>query len=270
MAENIILRKKICLLGDPAVGKSSLIKKYVLDEFSDEYISTIGTEVVKKEVLIDFKDDKYGENKYQLTLAIWDIIGQMEYRSLISRFFKNAHGALMISDLTRRDTLENLKEWTTSLFATIGKIPLVFVGNKFDIVEDNKFNPDDLLEISGRYGAPWLTTSAKSGVNVDLAFTKLAELMIKNELHFQNMNTLTDVLDAIIVDFCEVHGGLESGMPIFKEVFSNIPEADLNQPRQEVIEELITGLAHITHDKKGKDISDSQQARYMSWLGKVG
>jgi small GTP-binding protein len=269
MAENIELRKKVCLLGDPAVGKTSLIRKYVYNQFSEVYISTIGTEVTKKEISTNFKENSNSEQHYDMSIAIWDIIGQKEYRSLISRFYKNANGALMICDLTRLETLENLKNWISSLFGAIGKVPVIFVGNKYDLVDPDGFNTDELLDISGRYGAPWITTSAKNGDNVELVFLKLGELMIKDSIHFEKMNSLIDVLDAMIVDFCEVNGGLEIGMPLFKEEFTKIPGANLREPNKDIVMKLIEALTRITRDNKGKEIAEYQNTRFINWLKKV-
>ena len=85
MVENINFRKKICLLGDPAVGKTSLIRQYVYHHFSDVYISTIGTEITKKEISLDYQSNDGELNRYGISFTIWDIIGQIEYRSLITR-----------------------------------------------------------------------------------------------------------------------------------------------------------------------------------------
>lgn len=269
MEESISLRKKICLLGDPAVGKTSLIRKYVFNEFSERYISTIGTEVTKRDILIDYQENSHNSTRYEVDFAIWDIIGQKEYRALISRFYKNANGALMVCDLTRQETLDNLKEWSLSLFGAIGKVPVIFVGNKYDLVEPNEFDADELLEISCRYGAPWITTSAKSGDNVEHAFIKLGELIIKNSLYFERMNSIIDVLDAIIVDFCEVNGGLEVGMPLFKQEFTKIEGANLKKPNKDVVEELVGALVEITRNNKGKEIAEFQSSRFNNWLKKL-
>jgi small GTP-binding protein len=269
MTEMIELRKKVCLLGDPAVGKSSLIRKYVYNQFSDRYVSTIGTEVTKKEVGIEHQENSNGLKQYSVELAIWDIIGQKEYRALISRFYKNANGALIVCDLTREDTLDNLKDWISSLYGAIGKVPIVLVANKYDLINQNSFDINDLMEVSGLYGAPWITTSAKDGENVEHAFKNLAEQMIRDSLHFEKMNSLIDVLDAMIVDFCEVNGGLEIGMPLFKEEFTKLPGANLKEPDQPTVESLIEALTNITRSNKGKDIAEFQQQRFSNWLKKV-
>jgi small GTP-binding protein len=269
MTKNIELRKKICLLGDPAVGKTSLIRKYAYNQFSNQYLSTIGTDITKKDITVDFGDNSNEIKTYNIDFAIWDMMGQKEYRILISKFFKNASGALLICDLTRLETLENLKNWTSLVFGAIGKIPIIFVGNKFDLVNKSEFNSDDLLEFSSRFGSPWITTSAKYGENVDQAFRLLGKLIIRNTLYFKRMNSLIDVLDAIIVDFCEVNGGLEKGMPLFKHQFKKIPKANLKEPKMELLQELIDGLINITREKKGKDIASFQNNRFNSWLKKI-
>jgi small GTP-binding protein len=269
MTENIKMRKKICLLGDPAVGKTSLIKKYVYNDFNESYISTIGTEVTKKDISIEFYENSSTGTLYDLSIAIWDIIGQKEFRALISRFYKNANGALLVCDLTRPETIHNLRSWTTNLYSAIGKIPIVFVGNKVDLIDPKTFNTDELLELSGRYGAPWITSSAKDGNNVNDAFVKLGNLIIKNTLYFKRMSTIIDILDAIIVDFCEVNGGLEIGMPLFKEEFLKIPNANLKHPQKDTVESLIKKLTSITNDNKGHEIAEYQYVRFNKWLKKL-
>ena len=119
MTEKIEVRKKVCLLGDPAVGKTSLIRKFIFNEFSEIYVSTIGTEVTKKDLGLDYEGNSHGQKRYEMSIAIWDIIGQKEYRSLISRFYKNASGALVVCDLTREETFQNLRNWISSLFGAI-------------------------------------------------------------------------------------------------------------------------------------------------------
>lgn len=269
MLNNVFFRKKICLLGDPSVGKTSLIRKYVYNEFSENYLSTIGTEITKKNLEIDYQENSKTSQRYDMSLAIWDIIGQKEYRSLISRFYKNSSGALLICDLSREDTLYNLKQWISSLFGAIGKVPILFVGNKFDLVNHKDFEPDCLLDFSCRYGAPWITTSAKNGKNVEFAFFRLGELIIKNTLFFERMNSLIDVLDAIIVDFCEVNGGLEIGMPLFKEEFTKIPGASLKEPKRDVVDILINRLTRVTSCNMGREIANYQNSRFNNWLKRV-
>lgn len=271
-SENIKVRHKICLLGDPYVGKTSLIRKYVYNEFYEGYLSTIGIEVTKKDLTLEIEDNNNNGNKnlnYDFGMTIWDIIGQKEFRVLISKFYKNASGALIISDLTREDTIQEIESWTSSIFTQIGKIPVIFVGNKTDLINPKTFDSEPLAELSTRYGAPWVLTSAKNGENVENVFIMLAKLIIQNSIYFKNMTSLIDVLDAIIVDFCEVNDGLEYGMPLFREEFKKIPGSSLKEPSREVIEIAIDRLTAITGSKKGKEIAELQHNRFKRWLSKL-
>jgi len=167
-------KKKICLLGDPAVGKTSLIGRYVLDMFDDKYLSTIGTKVTKKNVLIE--DEKKGL-RIDLALMIWDIVGQKEYKKLHQMYYQNASGAIAVCDLTRRETLASLESWVESIFEVNGPIPIVFLGNKADLQEKITITQDDLQKIADKYNTKSFITSAKTGLNVENAFQTIARLV---------------------------------------------------------------------------------------------
>jgi small GTP-binding protein len=175
------LKKKICVLGDPAVGKTSLIRRYVYDEFDDKYITTLGAKVSKKELFLMFNPS--GNNGYNvnLTLSIWDILGQKDESTLRVRpvYYKGSSGALLIVDITRRDTLDSLQDWVNSFFKITGKVPMVLLGNKVDLYKSARVFYDDLDELGKKYNFPVFLTSAKTGSNVENAFYKLSDLMIK-------------------------------------------------------------------------------------------
>ena len=86
---------KICIVGDPAVGKTSLIRRFVFDKYDDKYISTLGTKISKKDVL-------YNDKKIEMTMMIWDVIGQQSFKSIHKSAFKGAKGAFIVCDLTRK------------------------------------------------------------------------------------------------------------------------------------------------------------------------
>ena len=168
------MRMKICLLGDSAVGKTSLIRRFVVNKFDDRYLTTVGTKVSKKNVDI-FREDKHD---IKLTLLIWDVLGQKEFRRLHSVFYQGAKGALIVCDVTREDTLKSLPGWVDSLYKSNGPIPVIFLGNKYDLKDQVQFSEDDLHQFSEQFDAPNLFTSAKTGENVENAFQKIAELMV--------------------------------------------------------------------------------------------
>lgn len=160
--------RKICLLGDGAVGKTSLIRRYVFDEFDDEYIMTIGTKVSKKSMEVD---------KNELTLMIWDILGQKEHTSLHSAYYKGASGAIIVCDFTNKKSMENLTRWVDDFRGVAGNVPVVIAVNKQDI-KNKAYLFEEAKKIADNYGAPAIPTSAKTGKNVELLFKMIGERVI--------------------------------------------------------------------------------------------
>lgn len=160
--------KKICLLGDGEVGKTSLIRRYVLDLFDDQYIQTFGAKVSKK--VLDLED-------VNLTLMIWDVLGQKTQKALHSTYYAGANGALLVCDMTRPETFEHLKHWAADLLGVSGEIPVIILGNKCDL--EMKIDPLELKVFAANLGCPAMLTSAKTGENVQEAFQALGELMME-------------------------------------------------------------------------------------------
>lgn len=169
---------KVCLLGDGQVGKTSLIRKFVLDQFSDDYITTVGTKVSKKKIFIELPDE---DISVDLTLTIWDILGQKEFRSLHTTFYAGASGGLIVCDLTRFDTYESIRGWLESLFGVTGTIPLVLLGNKCDLVDQRQVNEDAMNSLADEFGSMFVLTSARTGENVEQAFQNLALNIVRSK-----------------------------------------------------------------------------------------
>ncbi len=128
--------KKVVLLGESAVGKTSLIRRFVHDEFSDDYISTIGTKVSKKVLNIDFEGQET-----QVNLMIWDMLGREGYMSTQARQIVGAQGVIVVGDITRPETMQNIERyWIPMVLRTIGtvKLPFVFLANKVDLADGDK------------------------------------------------------------------------------------------------------------------------------------
>lgn len=168
--------KKICLLGDPAVGKTSLIRRYVFDMFDDKYITTIGTKVTKKSVSV--KPGAPGEVK--ITLLIWDILGQREYQRLHPVYYQGAEGALIVCDTTRKETIGSLATWVTSFKNVVGPVPVVFLMNKSDLIDYEKLDKTEIDALSKQHNASYMPTSAKMGLNVENAFMAVSEALARN------------------------------------------------------------------------------------------
>ena len=167
--------KKISLAGDGLVGKTSLIQRYVFDNFSDKYLVTIGTKVTKKDVKLKWQD-----NDVDLTLMIWDIMGLTGYHTqLHHKNFMGAKGALIVCDMTRLDTLISLSTWAQQIEDITGDIPMLFLVNKCDQKSKEEFSEDDIKEECQKHNAPFLYTSAKTGENVEKAFKLISEMIME-------------------------------------------------------------------------------------------
>jgi len=174
---------KIVLIGDGAVGKTSIAKRYLGKEFEHEYIMTIGVDFFKKESKIDISD--VGEITF--IWHIWDLSGQPHWRHVRPAFYRGSRGALLVFDVSNRESYNDAIEWAREFVKNAGKYPLVLVGNKIDLRE---LVPDCITNAEGKELAkkigeeldidvPYIETSAKENINIDDAFTLLAELIFK-------------------------------------------------------------------------------------------
>ncbi len=165
-------RFKIVVIGDPSVGKTTLILRYVDNAFRKSYLPTIGVNVSVKKVLIDDK---------VVSLSFFDVAGQQEFRLMRRSFYQGVDGALIIFDVTNRDSFQNLEHWISDVgqeFPT--KVPRGFVvGNKIDRESDRVITKEDGMKIAQKYGLNYVETSAKNGENVNDTFLKLAEMIKK-------------------------------------------------------------------------------------------
>ncbi|MFQ6127651.1 MAG: Rab family GTPase [Thermoplasmata archaeon] len=172
------MKMKICMVGEGAVGKTSLIRKYVLDEFDDRYISTLGAKITKKELVVE---DPTNGNNVQVDMTIWDIMGEKGFRELLKEaYFHGAQGILAVCDVTRKDTLSGLNSWISAIETITGNLPIEFLANKIDLKEQLTFTESELREMSENYRSPYLFTSAKTGENVERAFLEIAAIVIES------------------------------------------------------------------------------------------
>ncbi len=262
--ETRVMKKKICLIGDSRVGKTSLIKRYVNDEFDDKYIATIGAKISKKDMNINVSDKNDLNINVIMTLSIWDLIGHRdrEYWSLLKRYYLNTDGALFVCDTTSRSSLDNLKEWISSLFSTIGVIPFIVLANKSDLTAEAQFKEDDLNELTSQYNSEFFLTSAKTGLNVNQSFQRLSEIMAGNAVRIENISNPNDVVQEIISDFCVLHGGAERSMPIINHQFKQAG-VDINTPTKDGLLQVIERLTQVTASFRGNDLAKEQKAKYL-------
>ncbi|MCA9923667.1 MAG: GTP-binding protein [Anaerolineales bacterium] len=159
------VQKKICLLGDFAVGKTSLVRQFVEGRFDDKYLSTIGVKISRKPML---------RADHVLNLLIWDLAGGDDYSKMGSHYLRGAVGALIVCDLTRPDTLDALTVYAQQLRAINSQAQMVFIGNKADLEDARRISDDQLQAAVAAWQLPYLLTSAKTGLAVEAAFEQLA------------------------------------------------------------------------------------------------
>src|SRR2546428_7402314 len=171
------MKVKVCLVGEAAVGKTSLIRRFVLENFDDKYIQTLCTKVSKKELTSSSPD---GSGELKIDMTIWDIMGQKGFRELLKEaYFYGARGILAVCDVTRKKTLEDLDDWIEGVYSVTCKIPIEFLGIKVDLKDQIQLSEDDMVQAARGYDSPFLFTSAKAGVNAENAFQSLAERVAK-------------------------------------------------------------------------------------------
>ena len=174
MPELINLSKKVLLLGDPGVGKTSLIRKFVYDMFDDNYISTLGAKVSRKGLLLDHPSK---DIKVDLKLMIWDVMGQKEYSMLHQSAYLGAQGALIVCDITRKNTLDSVVSWITELFNVVGEIPIILIGNKNDLSR-REITSEEGQDLAKKFNFGYIETSALNGNNVLDAFNEIAQNLL--------------------------------------------------------------------------------------------
>ena len=172
---------KIVLLGDGAVGKTSLRRRYLGKGFNQSHLMTIGADFASTNIDVD------GEI---LNTQIWDLAGQRNFQMIRQRFLLGSHGALIVFDVTNKGSFLSLKNWLNELWTVNRRtdIPLLFIGNKVDLIDQRVVTPQE-AENFVKYvashprlrGVPvsYIETSAKDGTNVQEAFAIMGKELVQ-------------------------------------------------------------------------------------------
>lgn len=167
---------KICLVGEEAVGKTSLIHRFVSGAFDESYIRTLGAVVSKKSVRLGTMEAK----PVSVDMVILDIMGKRTFLQLFKEaYFHGAKGILAVFDVTRKASLHDLTKWIDGVRDSVGPIPVYTLGNKSDLVERREVTEQEASEALNLYETPILYTSAKTGENVEQAFQSLAKTIVE-------------------------------------------------------------------------------------------
>ncbi len=163
-----MIQKKICMLGGFAVGKTSMVSRYVSSIFSDKYLSTVGVKIDKKPLEVD---------GLAVTLVLWDIYGQDAFQTVQKSYLRGASGYLLVVDGTRYDTLQTACDLQKMAAEVVGPAPFVLALNKSDLASEWQVDDRALFKVAEE-GWPIIRTSAKSGTGVEEAFTRLTKAML--------------------------------------------------------------------------------------------
>jgi small GTP-binding protein len=163
-----MVEKKICMLGTLAVGKTSLVRRFIEGIYLESYQTSIGVKVDKKQVR---------ENGQDVKLVLWDIYGEDRFQKVQTSYWRGMFGYLLVVDGTRRNTLDEALTLSQRVNDTGLKVPALLLVNKVDLVDLWEIEPDGLAKIA-ESGWEIFRTSAKTGENVDAAFSRLTQLML--------------------------------------------------------------------------------------------
>lgn len=160
-----MIQKKICTIGAYAVGKTSLLSRFVKSIFDEKYLTTIGVKIDKKIVTVDGQD---------VMLMLWDIAGEDEFSQMKTSYLRGASGYLLVADKTRPNTLETAFQLKTRIENELGEIPFILVFNKSDLVDEIKIDKNEIDKLA-QSGWQVIETSAKTGQGVEEAFLTLTK-----------------------------------------------------------------------------------------------
>jgi small GTP-binding protein len=166
------LKWKVVMLGDFAVGKTSLVRRFVHDDFSDAYLTTLGVKVTKKNVSVK----RYGEDLYA-SLMLWDISGNDRFNEISPDYIRGAAAGVIAGDVTRPETVASMQAHLALLHSVNPRATCAFVLNKVDLADDRTW---EILGTAGVVpGENWYRTSAKDGRNVNDLFDGIAARLIE-------------------------------------------------------------------------------------------
>uniref|UniRef100_A0A3B5MKD3 small monomeric GTPase n=1 Tax=Xiphophorus couchianus TaxID=32473 RepID=A0A3B5MKD3_9TELE len=159
---------KVMLLGDSAVGKTCVLVRFKDGAFlGGNFIATVG---------IDFRNKVVDVDNLKVKLQIWDTAGQERFRSVTHAYYRDAQALLLLYDITNKPSFDNIRAWLTEIFDYAQKdVVIMLLGNKSDMAAERVVKTEEGEKLAKEYGVPFMETSAKTGVNVELAFLAIAK-----------------------------------------------------------------------------------------------
>jgi len=176
---------KVVIIGDSGVGKSNIMSRFTNDMFSSDSKTTIGVAFATKSILVDVTNDKDNSTdpqsaKKSVKLQVWDTAGQERYRALSSAYYRGALGALVVYDITSRQSLESIAKWLEEIDRYCTQdIVVILVGNKLDLNEQRCVSVEEGKALAAKENMFFIETSAKDATNIEKAFILLSREIIQ-------------------------------------------------------------------------------------------
>jgi small GTP-binding protein len=179
---------RLLLLGDSAVGKSSLLLRFCEGRFENNFVITIGVDFKTKPMSIDGKQHR---------VQVWDTEGQERFRTITPAYYRNAMGVLILFDVTNKKSFDNVDYWVRNLdeHGAPG-VQKVLVGNKIDLSHKRKVPAADAQALADKYGMLYFETSAKDDTNVEQCFFKLSKQIADKQRAEKGHGTAVELGDS--------------------------------------------------------------------------
>ncbi|HUY01129.1 MAG TPA: Rab family GTPase [Candidatus Deferrimicrobium sp.] len=167
---------KVITIGEPTVGKTTLMLQYTERKFHELYIPTVGVQVSVKQVPIKIEKTK---EKKLIELNIWDVAGHIKFQNIRKVFYEGAHAFLLLYDLTNKASYDGISYWYEDLTKIIGKQYGILIGNKKDLQKERVITEEEGIELATNLNLDFMETSAKTGENVNDVFEILTQNLLK-------------------------------------------------------------------------------------------
>jgi small GTP-binding protein len=169
---------KIIVIGDPDVGKTSLLENFASNQFGEKYLPTVGVSILKESIELEDRDAT-------ISLMFWDIAAQPQFYELYRPYFNGADGMLLVFDITRSSTFSNINNWhNLAVKYGLSRIPKILIGNKAHLEHERRIILPMAEHLSQKINAPYIETSNVTGQNVKYVFKKMAELIYLSKLYY--------------------------------------------------------------------------------------
>ena len=163
---------KVLLVGDPNVGKTSLLFRYIDGQFPEKHLSTVG---------VEYRIQIFKFRGFNIKLMIWDTAGQERFHSITNSYFHNADGAFFVFDITNRNSFSNIKKWIIDADNINNSLTKLLLGNKCDLKHIKAVSEEEIKKFCVENNLEWFETSAKEDINLKEAFNKIVELIFDGQ-----------------------------------------------------------------------------------------